>query len=324
MRTRRTTFDDTMGHTFSSLQEMCDFHGVSKTTYQDRRLRGLSEKECLTHGKFPYKGKSKSCTDHLGNIFPSTKAMCQYHKIPESRFYGRLRYGYTLEQALSPTYEKPKTKFYDHLKNEFDTIEQLTQSYGITISMYYQRLKKGWSLEKTLTTKPRHTKKNKIETTEDKTDHNGIQFDSIKQMCQHYGLEELTYTRRLERGWNKEKALTEPIDTTKHGKPVTDPFGFDYPTVKDMLKAYKVKTSAYFERSRAGYSLIEILGCIPLLNHTVKNIDFDDNLQLIKPIQNGIEGYQTYFLCRYKKHDIILHHQNIAKYCVEHNVQLNH
>ncbi len=51
--------------------------------------------------------KSKPSVDHLGNEFPSFKAMCAYWEVCRDTVYSRLRDGWSLEEALtSKKYEK--------------------------------------------------------------------------------------------------------------------------------------------------------------------------------------------------------------------------
>ena len=314
MYIRRTIFDDTMGHTFSSLQEMCDFHGVKKSVYQDRKSRGLSEKECLDPNRRPCKGKSQAFTDHTGYTFPSFKAFCEHYGLKECTARGRLKRGCTIEEIMSESKLTTNTEVYDHLGQKYPSVKDMLKHYNLTDVIYYQRIKKGMSLKDVLTT-PIRKHKSVPETKDDCTDHKGKRFSSVKDMCGAYGIDKSTYQRRLERKWSKEQALTTPIDTTVHGRQVTDPLGNTYPMLKDMLKAHNTNITTYLERTRKGYSMAEALGLLPLINHEAKNIVINENLIMVKPIDNcnrNKPGLPEYFLCVYNKHDIILRHDDIV------------
>jgi hypothetical protein len=78
-------------------------------------------------------------------------------------------------------------------------------------------------------------------------------------MANHYGMALDTYKRRIKNGWPIEKALTEPLDRTKHGKVEIDHLGNECPMLKDMCKHYRVTVSAYLRRIASGYTKEEAL-----------------------------------------------------------------
>lgn len=142
----------------------------------------------------------------------------------------------------------------DHFGNEFESVTALCKHYNISVQAYKNRLKKGWSLQKAL-----ETPNAKYLPEEQRTDHLGNIYESIKAMANHYGLELDTYKRRIKNGWNVEKALTTPIDITKHGKPETDHLGNEFQMLKDMCEYWGVTVSAYLVRIKKGYSKEEAL-----------------------------------------------------------------
>lgn len=282
---------DHEGHKFKTRKEMCDYWNVSLGTYQDRIKHGYTLEEALT-GITKTNSNAIRSIDHEGNEFPTMKAMCKYWNISINAYKSRLEAGMSVKDAL--TSDRFTVK--DHLGNSYDSIDSMCQAYNITPAAYYQRLKKNWSLEKTLMTKLRYTKKRTQETTSDKTDHLGNTYPDMQSMCDTYGIEMLTYKRRLERGWDKKTALTEPIDTTKHGMEVTDPYGKTFPMLKDMLLQYHIKTSAWFERKQKGYTDAEALGIIPLIGPQIKNEKVNNNLLILRPIIDD-ETNILYFHC---------------------------
>ena len=138
----------------------------------------------------------------------------------------------------------------DHLGNKYASITDMCKHYNISVQAYKNRLKKGWSLQKAL-----ETPNAKLLPESQRTDHLGNVYETVKAMANHYGLALDTYNRRIKKGWSIEKALTEPIDTTKHGKPEIDHFGNKFNTLKDMCNYYGVTVSAFSIRRKKGYSL---------------------------------------------------------------------
>jgi hypothetical protein len=313
--TRRTEFIDHKNNIFQSLDEMCNYWNVSKGTYQDRYRKHWSTEECLT-GRKRVTARYIDCIDHKGNKFSSVKEMCDYWNIKYSTFLGRRRRGYSIEEALTYAGNDNQFQVKDHLGNIFSSIDEICNHYGITVSMYYQRLNKGWSLEKTLTTRPRYKKKRLNESKIERTDHNGTTYKSVKDMCKNHGIETLTYLRRLERGWDKEQALTQEIDTTKHGMQMVDPYGKTYPMLKDMLNAYSINMSTYQERNRKGYSLAECLGIVPLLNDKIKDYKVNDNFVILEEIEETNDDAKLFFLCIVNGHEVIMRRENVINYCL--------
>lgn len=90
-------------------------------------------------------------------------------------------------------------------------------------------------------------------------DFNGKEFDSIKDMCEHWGIKRMTYMARIKRGWSLEDALTKSItdnedgsksDVGTSGKVCFDHKGNAYSSIKEMCEAYGITYSVYLERMR--------------------------------------------------------------------------
>lgn len=142
----------------------------------------------------------------------------------------------------------------DHLGNEFESLTAMCKHYGLSTCAYKNRLAKGWSLQQAL-----ETPNAKFLPESKRTDHLGNVYETAKAMVSHYGLTLDTYNRRIKIGWSIEKALTTPIDTTKHGKPEVDHTGREFPMLKDMCEYWGVTVSAYLRRIATGSTKEEAL-----------------------------------------------------------------
>jgi len=93
---------DPLGNKFKSKTEMCEFYHVSNNSYYSRLKYGWSEKEALGIEKRKSKLdiKKMPCVDPLGNTFESKSAMCKYHGISYTLYYGRIKIGWTEREAL--------------------------------------------------------------------------------------------------------------------------------------------------------------------------------------------------------------------------------
>ena len=112
------------------------------------------------------------------------------------------------------------------------------------------------------------------------TDHNGITYESIKDMCDAYGVTPTLYLKRIERGWSVKEALEgkQPY-FSRDGKDyysqkevckafdivdrksyrVTDHLGNKYANEAEMCAFYDVKVSTYRSRRRKGMSMKDAL-----------------------------------------------------------------
>ena len=83
--------------------------------------------------------------DHLGKIYPSTKAMCDAYGISPRTYYDRRKKGHTKGEALTVK------RVTDHLGNIYSSERAMCREYGIKADTYWSRRKKGYSLEEALT-----------------------------------------------------------------------------------------------------------------------------------------------------------------------------
>lgn len=86
-------------------------------------------------------------------------------------------------------------------------------------------------------------------------DHLGNEYDSVQEMCAHYGILCKTYENRIYRGYSQERALTEALNV----RPVTDHLGNEYNSVKAMCDHYGITVPAYYGRRKGGASLEDAL-----------------------------------------------------------------
>ncbi len=91
------------------------------------------------------------------------------------------------------------------------------------------------------------------------TDHKGITYASVEDMCKAYGIDCKLYRGRLKDGMSREEALTRPLRDTS----IKAPNGKTYPTKRAMCKAYGMSLSTYANRIRRGMSIEQALTIPP-------------------------------------------------------------
>lgn len=180
----------------------------------------------------------------------------------------------------------------DHLGNIFESEKDMCNYWNIKYETYKSRINRGWSIEEALTTpiKAKHYN-------ETKTDHLGNIFESEKDMCEYWDINYETYRARIKSGLTKEKALITPITITSTEN-YTDHEGTMFKNIKDMCKCWNISRSTYIKRINKGYSKEEALGVIPLIGPRIKNIQFTDNLSIIRYVYSS--DNIRYFECKFK------------------------
>ena len=86
-RKTRDSCKDHLGNEFPSIAAMVDYYGITRKTFDKRRKKQISLKEILTTPV--EKRKKDSYKDHIGNEFPSKKAMLDYYGVTRTSFDSR-------------------------------------------------------------------------------------------------------------------------------------------------------------------------------------------------------------------------------------------
>lgn len=89
-------YTDFNGNTFTTMQSMCDFHGVNISTLHRHMKDGKTLKEALK-----YLVENSKVYDHLGNSFLSYNSMAKHYGLKGITLRHRLKRGWSLEEALT-------------------------------------------------------------------------------------------------------------------------------------------------------------------------------------------------------------------------------
>lgn len=87
------------GELYSTIGACCRAWGVNQATYSQLRSNGLAPADA--YRRAPKAVASCPCTDHEGREYPSEQAMCDAWGMSVAMFKGRLRLGWSLEEALT-------------------------------------------------------------------------------------------------------------------------------------------------------------------------------------------------------------------------------
>lgn len=141
---------------------------------------------------------------------------------------------------------------YQYKGKKYRSIKDLGEELGITPHRLKRPLALGLSVEDAVEKIRRLDAWRK----ENSTDHKGITYASIEDMCRAYGVGFHLYEGRVHNGMmSKEQALTKPIRDTR----ITAPDGKTYPSKVIMCLSYGINVSTYENRLRKGMSMAEAL-----------------------------------------------------------------
>lgn len=214
-------YDDGLGNTFKNIGDMCKFHQVSTTTYRLKTRAGLSPREIFSNvsRKVLRTKFTVPCKDHLGNEYPTTRAMCEAWNIDYDLYLARLRNGFSVQKALEKLTPRDKdAALYNGLVDingvEYKTLTAMCQAWGISVKCFVGRIERGWSFEEALSI-PADTS-NPVKRHSRVSDHVGNKFTSVNAMCKHWGVNLGTYKYRVKHGLSVEEALTKKINRKEH------------------------------------------------------------------------------------------------------------
>ena len=244
---------DHMGNKFPSITAMCKHYGIGIDTFNKRiNEKHMSLEDALTTPV--KKQKPIPCKDHLGNEFPSKKAMCKYYGINPCTFKDRIdKKQMSLKDALTTPTKKLQQSCKDYLGNEFPSEAAMCKQYGINQGTFGKRKNDSHiSLEKALTMPAR------IKPIPCK-DHMGNEFPSKTAMCKHYGISTTSFDKRInEKQMSLEDALTTPVAKQRKGS-YKDHLGNEFPSKKAMCDYYNINTGTFDRRRKKQMSLKDIL-----------------------------------------------------------------
>lgn len=238
---------------------MCDYWNIDYLVYMDRMRAGWSKEKALItparkfNPKFEentHASKYQPCKDHLGNTYISMREMCKHYGIKVNTYRVRLKYGMSVKDALTSKDNIRKEKYIDHTGNAFPSKKAMCEAWNITLAQYNGRRKMGWPLEKILTT-PCHKHNAKM-----CFDYKGQAFDSIREMCEAYGITCGKFNFRIKNGWSIEDALTKPCQREQK---CTDHEGTVFSSITEMCNHWYISPVKYRSRINKGWSIEEAL-----------------------------------------------------------------
>lgn len=134
----------------------------------------------------------------------------------------------------------------DNLGNQFESLNKLAKHYGLRVEVLRNRLESGWCLADALIIKP-ITIKNLVFKVED---HKGKQFNSCKELCEHYKIDIKDYRKYMD-SYNSVRiaidlAKKDARNTKQRAKrkkdvrEMTDHTGRKFKSIKEMCEYHGI------------------------------------------------------------------------------------
>lgn len=95
-----------MGHSYEEAKELSNHEIALKAQLKNQKIN-MRERPIKMVRVIHKSGIAISCKGHLGNVFPSLKAMTKHYGVPVYTYQNRLQKGWSKERALTTLY-KPK------------------------------------------------------------------------------------------------------------------------------------------------------------------------------------------------------------------------
>ena len=193
---------DHLGNEYSSTLEMCKAYGIRVDTFRYRMKHGSTLEQALT--RTPSMVTTNiPCQDHLGNQYISQTEMARAYGLTKEQYIARKRIGWDVERILTTPVGGGNGKTFEFNGVTYLSKKDFCEKNGLNYDVFIHRTNSGMTIEEALTagtdSKPRSTM--------GAIDHNGTQYATIKEMCEHYGVSVATYKYRRDHGWDIKQAL---------------------------------------------------------------------------------------------------------------------
>ena len=207
----------------------------------------------------------KFVVDHKGIKYVNNKEKAAAYGLEYKTYMFRIRNGWGEKEALeTPARVFNKEDIKDHLGNTYESQEERAKVYGLGVSCIKGRLEIGWSLEEALTTPSQRV--------EEVKDHEGNVFNSFTEMCNHWGITDITFVkRRLAKGWTLKDALTVPSEKSNIEVEVD---GVEYSSKVKACNVLNVSRATVKKYENQGYSFEEAV-------HIAKSVKIDNSVVVL-------------------------------------------
>ena len=193
------------GKVYPTLSALCREHNLNKNTIITRIKRGYTMEEALNNENFKH-GRGNHDGTHVkksvvvdGITYSSIREMLNERGIKENTFYVRLKRGWTIEEAAHGY--RNKFTVTDKSGRTFNNIKSALEANGITYSQYMGNIASGMDKTDAVSELRDSYSYRKAVT------YKGVTYNSIRELCDAYGVSYSRYVQRLRAGFSIDEAL---------------------------------------------------------------------------------------------------------------------
>lgn len=179
------------------------------------------------------------CADHLGNTFPSVRAMCRAWRINPATFKNRMQIGWDLEKALATKTPGP-TSITGPDGHTYKSIRSMCTANGMSSATVCRHIAAETDMQSAVVTALERTGTRAA--SKACADHIGQTHDNETRMCAAWGVRLTTFRRRIRTGWSVQRALTVPPNAEDT---VYDPVGREFKSATEMCRSWHVPYVRY-------------------------------------------------------------------------------
>jgi very-short-patch-repair endonuclease len=187
----------------------------------------------------------------FGEVFPSRLAAAEHYKINLQTFRGRLRKGWTPEDAATKTVASDVTIEVDGLS--FPSITALATHYKVGYKLVHGRIRTYKWAAKEAVTLPKKIGRTILL--------NGKKYPSIAAAAIATGVAQATAVYRISVGWTLEKVFDPNAEVDNRKSVVIDDECFETSSI--AARNFAIKENTFTKRIRSGWSPEQAAGLIP-------------------------------------------------------------
>lgn len=148
----------------------------------------------------------------------------------------------------------------DHNGIEYESFSAMCTAHNLPNNTVRNRLDRGWSLKDALTISNKPSGRKLIHDKE-WSDHLGNKYNSVREMCDNYGIsEKVFWSRKRLLKWPLEKILTTPVSNIPSTAiEITDHLGNKFKSISDLCRYHNIGLSTFRERRKLGWSVEKAL-----------------------------------------------------------------
>lgn len=237
---------EVLGVEYDSVLQMCMYNKISVEFCCERMLCNETIEDILL------KHRAGRTTMYKGKLYSSISMLCRERNINEYLVRSRVYNGMSIEDAIDDAASAYTSIEYNGVT--YKSKAELCRRFGCGYPKFIKLTASGVDITEAIklsTIKEDNTK----QYTRFNLEYNGKRYNTVKELCDEYGIERHYLVKRLKLGMT----LDQIIESRDKRKKMVTYNGKEYDALSDLLDEYGVSLATYHYRINRGASLSEAL-----------------------------------------------------------------